>query len=72
MATDNRIPTSTPERDACPEARVGAERQAIPERATIALSRADSLCLAQALINPPEPNDELRAALRAHQELIAG
>ncbi len=36
----------------------------------IVLSARDSALLVEALLNPPEPNEHLRAAFRRHHELL--
>ncbi|MFT4040621.1 MAG: DUF1778 domain-containing protein [Thermomicrobiales bacterium] len=53
------------------EARTDAGQNATVNRAAILLSRDDSLRFTHALIDPPEPNEQLHDALRAHRELIA-
>lgn len=72
MTTNARIAdadnTSQDEPD---HALVSAEQNATPQHPATRLSRADSLRFAQALIDPPEPNERLRDALHVHRELIA-
>ena len=43
----------------------------IQQHEVITLTARDSLAFAQALMQPPAPNERLRAAARCHQELIA-
>ena len=47
-------------------------RKATPRPAAeiIRLSRADQIAFAKALINPPEPNAKLLAAMRRHAAMI--
>lgn len=45
--------------------------EAIQRHEVITLTGRDSLAFAQALMNPPAPNEQLRAAARRHRELIA-
>ena len=48
-----------------------AAQRAIEEDGIIRLSAEDQLRFAQALINPPEPNDALKRARQRHTELVA-
>ncbi len=49
-----------------------AAARAIRDREVLTLSARDSLTLAEALLNPPEPNTALRAADRRYRELLGG
>src|SRR5436309_3369917 len=42
------------------------------EEATITLSPRDSLVFAQAVLDPPEPNEALRRAVRDYRKWVAG
>lgn len=44
--------------------------QTIREHEVIKLTAEESAAFIEALMNPPAPNEELRAAFRAHRELI--
>lgn len=44
--------------------------QAIAETKIVRLSAEDQLRLAEALINPPAPNDALRCAAKLHAEHV--
>ena len=48
------------------EAGVRRAREVIRESETISLNRADQIRLAEALLNPPEPNAKLKKAARAY------
>jgi uncharacterized protein (DUF1778 family) len=47
-----------------------AARQAIEEEGIIRLSAEDQLRFAEALINPPAPNDALKRAMRLHLDRV--
>jgi uncharacterized protein (DUF1778 family) len=47
-----------------------AARRTIEETEILRLSADDQLMFAQALINPPEPNDALRRAAKVHAEHV--
>jgi uncharacterized protein (DUF1778 family) len=47
-----------------------AARQTIHEHDVIRLSPEDSILFVEALLNPPEPNERLRAAWRRHEEFL--
>ena len=47
-----------------------AARQTIEETSIIRLSVADQSRIADALLNPPEPNKALRRAFAAHKQLV--
>jgi uncharacterized protein (DUF1778 family) len=47
-----------------------AAHRAIEETQIIRLSVEDQRLIAEALINPPEPNDALRRAFESHRRLI--
>lgn len=49
-----------------------AATDAILEQEVLRLSARDSLIFAEALRNPPEPNDRLLAAAERHRELLGG
>jgi uncharacterized protein (DUF1778 family) len=46
-------------------------RRAVEDAEIMRLAREDQIRFAQALIDPPEPNDRLARAARRHAELIA-
>ena len=46
--------------------------QAIEEHHIIRLSLADQRAIAEAILNPPEPNEALKRALERRRELIGG
>jgi uncharacterized protein (DUF1778 family) len=48
-----------------------AAMETIRRHETITLSARDSRAFIQALMHPPAPNEQLRAAARRHRELIA-
>lgn len=48
-----------------------AALETIQRHGIITLTARDSLIFAEAIANPPAPNDRLRAAARRHRELIA-
>ena len=48
-----------------------AAMETIERHEVIALTTLDSLAFTQALMHPPAPNEQLRAAARRHRELIA-
>jgi uncharacterized protein (DUF1778 family) len=47
-----------------------AAMETIERHEVIALTARDSLGFTQALMHPPAPNEQLRAAARRHRELI--
>jgi uncharacterized protein (DUF1778 family) len=47
-----------------------AAMETIRRHETITLSARDSRAFIQALMHPPAPNEQLRAAARRHRELI--
>lgn len=46
-------------------------RRVVEEAEIMRLSREDQVRFAEALINPPKPNERLRRAAKRHAELIA-
>lgn len=46
-------------------------RRVVEEAEIMRLSREDQVRFAEALINPPKPNERLRLAAKRHAELIA-
>jgi len=50
---------------------LAAAVETIQRHEIIRLTARDSLAFAEALANPPAPNDRLRAAARRHRDLIA-
>ncbi len=47
-----------------------AAEEVIRKREIITLSARDTAVLVEALLNPPPPNEALRAALRRHRDLV--
>src|SRR5919109_1393467 len=48
-----------------------AAMETIQRHEVIALTARDSLAFTQALMYPPAPNEQLRAAARRHRDLVA-
>ena len=47
-----------------------AAEEVIRNRETITLTARDTAALVEALLDPPPPNEALRAALRRHHDLV--
>ena len=47
-----------------------AAEEVIRNRETITLTARDTAVLVEALLNPPAPNEALRAALERHRDLV--
>jgi uncharacterized protein (DUF1778 family) len=49
-----------------------AASKAIEQSHVVELSREDQMAFAEALIQPPEPNDALRRAATRHRQMVEG
>lgn len=54
-----------------PQEQPSREQTIASDPEVIVLSARDSLIFAEALLNPPEPSEQLLEAARRHKELIA-